>query len=163
MKVLLINPSNKHEIIGNNPSIIEQERGLNPPLGLLYIATYIKENSDHDIEILDMLADNISYEQLSELVLKKNPDIVGITTVTLMLLDVIKVIDAVKSADQKTNIVLGGPHVNLYPDESINLNGVDYLVLGEGEEPFKDLVDNISNKDKLSTLKDDGRFTETRE
>ena len=39
MKILLINPPRWNELVGKNPSIIEEHRGFNPPLGLLYIAS----------------------------------------------------------------------------------------------------------------------------
>ena len=38
MRILLINPPRENELLGNNPAIIDEERGYNPPLGLLYLA-----------------------------------------------------------------------------------------------------------------------------
>ena len=52
MKVLLIQPPTKHMILGNNPEIIDEERGYNPPLGILYVAGFLEANTDHEVEIL---------------------------------------------------------------------------------------------------------------
>ena len=49
MKVLLINPPSENEIIGNNPPIIEEERGYNPTLGLLYIAGYLEKFTEYSV------------------------------------------------------------------------------------------------------------------
>ena len=56
MKILLINPPSENELLGNNPSIIEEERGYNPPLGILYIAGYLKKHTDFDVEVMDAQA-----------------------------------------------------------------------------------------------------------
>lgn len=152
MKVLLINPPRANEIIGNNPVIIEEERGFNPPLGLLYLAAYLEAHSDHDIKVIDSQVERLTYDQLAERVKTQAPDVVGLTTMTLTLLDVMKTAETVKRVSPSTKVVLGGPHVHLYPDESIRLKNADFLVLGEGEEAFKDLLDSIDDKDRLSRV-----------
>jgi len=152
MKVLLINPPRKNEIIGNNPTIIEEERGYNPPLGLLYIAGYLEKYSDHQIKIIDAQVEELNYQALEEQVDLFKPDIVGLTAMTMTLLDVIKTVEIVKKVKPDAKIVLGGPHVHLYPNESINLSNIDFLVLGEGEKTFKLLLDNISNFFELEKI-----------
>ena len=72
MKVLLINPPSDNLIVADNPSFLDEKRGLNPPLGLLYIAAYMKENSSYEVEVLDMPAENVGYRELPELIRKKS-------------------------------------------------------------------------------------------
>lgn len=64
MKILLINPPSENELLGNNPSIIGEERGYNPPLGILYIAGYLEKYTDYDVEVLDTQAEEIGYDRL---------------------------------------------------------------------------------------------------
>ena len=166
MKVLLINPPRENEIIGNNPSIIEEERGVNPPLGLLYIAAYLNKYSKHNVSIIDAQAENLDYKALSSRVSFLKPDIVGITAMTLTMMDVLKTIDIVKKTDSGIKTVLGGPHVNLFPEETINLDNVDFLVLGEGEETFKELLDSFDDKTLLEKIpglvfKDNNKLIQT--
>ena len=99
-------------MIGNNPSIIEEERGFNPPLGLLYIAAYVQENSTHPIRIIDAQVEGFDYETLKREIEKDLPEVVGITAMTMTLVDVIKTSEIVKSIDPSIKVVLGGPHVN---------------------------------------------------
>jgi len=153
MKVLLINPPRENEIIGNNPSIIEEERGVNPPLGLLYIAGYLEKYTHHAVEIIDAQVEKLDYGILERRIQLINPDVVGLTAMTMTMIDVIKVVNIVKKIKSDAKVVLGGPHVHLFPDETINLKGIDFLVLGEGEVTFKELLDNVDDKSKLQEIK----------
>lgn len=166
MKILLINPPSENELVGNNPSIIEEERGYNPPLGILYIASYMEKYTNFDVEVLDSQAEEIGYDRLKDVISAKLPDIVGITAMTFTLIDVIQVINLVKSIHPNIKVVLGGPHVHIYPEETIKLPGVDFLVLGEGEIAFKELVENINDTTQLRNIpglvfKEDGKIVNT--
>jgi anaerobic magnesium-protoporphyrin IX monomethyl ester cyclase len=122
MKVLLVNPPRMNEIIGNNPSIIEEERGHNPPLGLLYIAAFLERHTRHDISIIDSQVDELDYNSLKTKIASIRPDVVGITAMTMTIIDVIKTANIVKEIDSAIKVVLGGPHVNLFPEETIKLS-----------------------------------------
>ena len=152
MKVLLINPPREDEIIGNNPAIIEKERGFNPPLGLLYVAAYLEKYSNHHVNVLDCQVDRLNYPALKSKIDEINPDVIGLTTMTMTLIDVMKTVNLVKDKNKNIKVVLGGPHVYLFPQETASLANVDYVVLGEGEKIFKQLLDNIDNKAKLMRI-----------
>jgi len=152
MNILLINPPRENEIIGNNPSIIEEERGSNPPLGLLYVAGYLERNSDHCVSVIDAQVEKLDYHILPSRIGTFKPDVVGITAMTMTLIDVMKTTELVKGIDKNIKIVLGGPHVHLYPEETIQLEHVDYLVLGEGEAAFKELLDHIEDSSQLEKI-----------
>jgi len=152
LKALLINPPRSCEIIGNNPAIIEEKRGHNPPLGILYVAAYLRENSEHEVAVIDAQVEELTYEEVAERARSEKPDVIGITTMTLTLLDVLHTIDSTRRACPAASIVLGGPHVHLFPNESIKLPGVDVLVLGEGEETFKELLDHFGKKSQLRDI-----------
>ena len=141
MRVLLINPSRFNEILADNPAFIDEERGFNPPLGLLYLAGYLKKKSNHQVFGLDAQVEGLDYnEQFKQRIEEVNPDLVGITTMTFTLIDVLKTIKLVKEAAKNLNkkiiIVLGGPHVHIFPEETVNLEDVDFVIKGEGEVPF---------------------------
>ena len=137
MNVLLINPPLKNKVTGNLPVLVEEERGFSPPLGLLYIAGYLEENSNHNIMVIDSQVEKLDYDSLRARISSANPDVVGLTTMTLTLIDVIKTINIVKELDKNTKIVLGGPHVHLFPNETIKLQNVDYLVLWRRRRGFQ--------------------------
>lgn len=153
MKVLLVNPPSDNELMGNNPPIIEEERGYNPPLGLLYLAAHLEWYSDHQVAVIDAQVEELDYPALKAAIAAHQPEVVGITAMTFTLIDVIKTARLVKEIDEDIPVVLGGPHVHLYPQETVAIPQVDYLVLGEGEIPFHQLIDNLGRMDRLEEIR----------
>jgi len=157
MRTLLINPPRHNEIVADNPAFIDEERGFNPPLGLLYLAGYIKKMGGHQVFCLDAQVEELDYNASFERRIEKiNPDLVGITAMTFTLIDVIKTIRVVKKAEEKLGrkiyVVLGGPHVHLFPEETVNLDGVDFVIKGEGEIPLYSLLGALEKKMDLSSI-----------
>ncbi len=154
MKILFLNPPILNTIRSCMPLSLEQGLDFLPPLGLMYLAGYLEQFSEHKIEILDCPVEGInSYSQLKDKIREKNPEIVGITAMSFTIVDVIKSAKIIKEVNRQTKIVLGGPHVNIFPQETMKIKEVDFLVLGEGEKPFKDLLDNINNIQGLYKIK----------
>ena len=89
MKVLLINTPNNHLITTNIPEYVQDSTGCLPPLGLLYIACEILENTQHSVDIHDALLNKSTYSQIANESLKY--DVIGITCMTFFLMDVIEV------------------------------------------------------------------------
>jgi len=139
LKVLLVNPPAKYTILGNNPAIIDEGRGLNPPIGLLYAAAGVR---GHDLSVLD--AQDMDYVELRSRLAAAAPAVVGITTMTFTLVDVAETVRAAREVCPGCRVVLGGIHTHLYPRESLDLPGVDYLLVGEGERSFPLLLDAIA-------------------
>ena len=153
MKVLLINPTSYFEVIGNNPSALESSRGYSPPLGLLLLAGYLRDHTNHSVKIIDAQASELTWQQIGDHIEKFKPDVVGLTVMTQTLIDSMRVVEIVKARSSSSKIVLGGPHVHLFPNETIELPGVDYLILGEGEIPFSALLNGLESKSSLESIK----------
>jgi radical SAM superfamily enzyme YgiQ (UPF0313 family) len=132
-------------ITTNAPQFAEDD-GYYPPLGLLYIASYLEKYSSHSIEVLDAIVEKItSYEVLEEYVRQKNPDVVGIQMMTFTARDALLTARTVKKIDKNIPVIVGGPHPNIYMNETIVFDEVDIIVLGEGEKVFTDLVNRLSS------------------
>ena len=144
MKVLLIRPPHHHMITTNVPESVDTETGMYPPLGLLYVAAGVRSWTDAQVELLDAPALHLDQKGITERITQARPDIVGIQTMTFTLIDAIATVRTSKSAYPSAHISLGGPHVNLYPEETLSIEGVDSLVLGEGERPFADMVNALT-------------------
>ena len=155
MNILLINPPRHNELIGKNPAIVEKHRGFNPPLGILSLAGYLLDHSSYCVEVFDAQPGNLSYPALENLLSKREkiPDVIGITAMTFTLIDVAKMIASVKKVFPNSIVVLGGPHTHIFPTETIKNENVDYLVQGEGEIVFKELLDNLNNPEGLKAIK----------
>lgn len=111
------------------------------PLGLMYIASYLRSKEKNvEINILDGRCKDISQEKLIRFILNYSPDFLGITCMHAEKDEMHALIKAVKNKLPKFTIVLGGPYAsadyrNVAKDENI-----DFVVVGEGEETFYDLV-----------------------
>lgn len=152
MRIVLIAPPRKNIVTAAIPENIDEERGFIPPLGLLYIASYVKANSSHEITVIDSEVEGLSYAGLQDRIKALNPDVVGIQVLTFTLIDALKTASIVKDYSKDVPVVFGGPHVTIYPEETLAHGDVDYIVRGEGEISFKKLVDSLGNEVALETI-----------
>ncbi len=133
MRITLVNPPNEQLLLTNVPRFAEEERGYNPPLGLLYLAAVLERGPGNEVFVIDALVEELTYEALAARLLAQRPDVVGVSTLTFTLPDVLHTVRVVREAVPGAMVVLGGPHVHLYPRETLALPGVDAVLTGEAE------------------------------
>jgi radical SAM superfamily enzyme YgiQ (UPF0313 family) len=120
------------------------------PIGLIYIGSMLKHHN-HEVKILDRNL-NPSDNYLMML-LKKGYDFVGVGTFTgPMLFDAIHVSKITKE-NSNSIVVWGGFHPTIVPEQTLKNEYVDYIVRGEGEEVFLQMVELNDKKKKFSKLK----------
>lgn len=154
MKILLINPPYTGNINTWTPDSTNQAIGKQPPLGIAYLASALRENG-YPVEILDINALDLSREEVSRKILKIRPDIAGITVMTLLSQNAIKVARLIKEIDKNIKVVVGGPHLSIFPKETLSFDCIDYGIYGEGEGAFSELVKKIDSNspcDKVGGL-----------
>ncbi len=139
MRVLLIRPPARHTVESEVPEAVEAENLSYPPLALLSLAAFLRDQSHHVCDILDAQLDHLSNEEMEAQIRDFAPDVVGITCFTVQLVDVMHSIRAARRAGVEY-VVLGGPHINDFPKESLALEGVDAVVKGEGQQPLLELL-----------------------
>jgi anaerobic magnesium-protoporphyrin IX monomethyl ester cyclase len=85
---------------------------------------------------------------------RKKPDVIGFSCYIWNIEETIKVIKMLKKINPELVIILGGPEVTYDVHEWLErIPEVDYIVVGEGEETFKDLLTAIrdnESKDDIS-------------
>ena len=142
----MINPPSEHMITTNIPSVIDEERGYNPPLGLLYVAGYAKAKTQHEILVLDCQVEEISQEEIEGRIREIQPDVVGIQALTFTIIDARMVAQSVKKALPNCKVVMGGPHVHIFARETLSIPEVDFAIKGEGELAFSQLLGALEGK-----------------
>lgn len=140
MKLLLIYPPNLNAVTDGLPKILEEGLGFTPPIGLLYIAAAVKQRTQWDVEFMDCAAERLNYEKIRERIGVSNPDAVGITVTNIQLLDCVEVAKIAKQVCPSAKVIFGGPHVHLYPEETIAFDFVDFVFIGEAEWAVTDLL-----------------------
>jgi anaerobic magnesium-protoporphyrin IX monomethyl ester cyclase len=147
MRILLINPPVDNVITSAYPKCFHHLRGVQPPLGLLYLASYLnKINSALNIKVFDACAEYYSLQNLKELICDFKPDVVGVQIFSFTLIDSLDVLKTIKENYPEIYTVAGGPHVTLFPEETMSFSFVDFAVIGEGEIPFSQLVQSIAGE-----------------
>ncbi len=139
MRVLLAVPP--------TPSILKRILGTGaPPLGIGYLAAYIRE-AGHDVILIDGFEENLSKQDLINRIKRFSPDVVGISTLTANLYRGYEMAKVIKEIDDKIKIVMGGPHVSFTPEESLReCPYVDVIVRGEGEITLSELLKELEKK-----------------
>lgn len=141
--------------------------GVIPPLGLAYLAS-VAEQDSHHVRILDTIVEGYNFrylengfiriglenDSIQKEIERSHPDIVGITCpYTLMNKEMRVVASLVKNVHPDVPVVVGGAHPSSMPDSVIQDPNVDFVVAGEGEATFRELITRIEKGASISDLK----------
>ena len=137
MNVLLVNPP----FVLSKDSPYSTTGAVLPPLGLLYLAAYLRERQQGvEVAVLDSPATSLDMDGFARELGKHRPDIVGITVYTTTFVAAMEAARKVKEAFPAALVVVGGPHASVRPEECLESPHVDVAVLGEGEETLRRIV-----------------------
>jgi len=145
MKILLVSPP--------TDSAIKRVVGTTgPPLSLAYLASMVRD--EHDVIIVDSIAEELTFDDVKERIKKFDPDVVGITATTSMIPDAYKVAKIAKEINENVKVIIGGPHVTFLPDRTMEeCKSIDFIVRGEGEITFKELIRAIEEGRDFKAIK----------
>lgn len=118
-------------------------------LALLSLGSYIRAHSALKVYLINMVKDRIAEDSLIEKISKNPPAVVGIPLYSYNLSISYKIIKRIKQIFPETHICVGGPHVSIFPKETILLKHIDSIVIGDGEVPFLEICQQVINNGKL--------------
>lgn len=125
------------------------QKKLYMPLGLLQISSEIHKN--YKVKIIDQRIDqNWKKHLLKEL--NQNPICVGITTTTGKQIKNALEISKFTKETSSIPVVWGGVHPTLEPYSTIKNNHVDFVIEGEGEITFRELLDALDKNKPLKNI-----------
>ena len=144
--ILLINP----------PSSISERYGKEDmgevggdliPLGMASLAAYIREKG-FGVGALDCPTLRIDNERVYQIILEKNPDIIGFSTTTYSLSRATELAKKIREKLPNKLTIIGGSHANVAGIETANDYDVfDIIAYGlDGEYIAHDIVKNFSEK-----------------
>jgi anaerobic magnesium-protoporphyrin IX monomethyl ester cyclase len=142
MDVTLINPPEKLRVWAGIPKAHAHGVYCFPPLGLMYIQAAVEKRSHYKAEIVDPVIDDLDYPDFEQMLRRYPLDLVGISAYTHSLPDVQMTVNLVRKINPNAKIVLGGPHTTMFPEYAIQLQGIDAITTGDGEDAFLDMVKN---------------------
>lgn len=144
MKILLIHPA--WSSVYGKYKYAARLGNLYPPLGLCYIASYLKYYfKEGQIKILDAEIEKLSvFDQLNQIKIFQ-PDFIGITA-TSPIFNIAKSFAEQIKLIMDVPICLGGSHATVMPDKVLNSTpAIDFCIVGEGERTLFALVNTLSN------------------
>lgn len=145
MKIVLINPPPYRHVE-------EYDLPTWQHLGLGRISSYNKQFG-HTIQIIDAKLQRMSLEDVIATVRSEMPDVVGLTAMTPDIYNAYSIAAKMKLIDDSIVTVLGGCHATVLPKETMQEEpALDFLVFGEGERAFHELLDAISSGSKAESL-----------
>jgi anaerobic magnesium-protoporphyrin IX monomethyl ester cyclase len=136
-----------------------------PPLGLLYLSAYLENNG---IENLVFDTTFSSRDKLYETILASSPAVIGIYVNLMTKINVLEIIQFVKTRCPLARIVLGGPEIR-YSAENFLSHGADVVVIGEGEQSMLEVTQRFLGNERLHPelkgimFKEGGTYVQTPE
>lgn len=135
----------KERIFLVKPPLAHISSAVAPPLGLLYLTSYIRDKFGdyYDIKLVDMRISITNINRLSNIIKKYKPGVVGISACSEDDRKLHEIASTVKRLDSSIFIVAGGPHATMYHKDILRDKNIDISVIGEGEITFYEILRNI--------------------
>lgn len=159
MKILILNPPAENTVIEypdeKGKAYIESDDfGGFPPLGALYVISYLEKHTfGHELYFKDCVVEKISHKKLEKVVEKIQPDVVGITSFTISLVDICMAARSIRKIVPHVHLCLGGHHPIAFPFQAAKLKEFDSIIVGEGEIAFTQLINALEKKEDITKIR----------
>ena len=152
MKALLINPYVPLEVVYG--SAIKNLGAILPPLGIFYLAAYLKQQQKHDVALLDANALQMQPEAVLAYLAGKNFGCVGFTATTLAYPYAVECVQRIKAQFPAMTVVIGGSHAQSDAEGILTKTPglFDFVCYGEGEFAYEALLDYLDHAIEQSAL-----------
>ncbi len=123
-------------------------------IGVTCLATFVNERTSHQANIIDYTFRKKNWaDHLEQKLRDFKPDVIGITTTSLFMRYVRMTIKEIRARySVKVPIILGGYHTTLEPDSAIAEEGVDGIILGDGEYTVAEYLDALAAGRSLDSI-----------
>ncbi len=104
-----------------------------PPMHLLYLAAALRQQG-YEVDVVDANAARMSGQEVARRVRQFEPSLVGISLYSDILRQVRDLAGRIRNEVPGARLVLGGPHVNAVPVQTLEqFDQVDFALTGEAE------------------------------
>ena len=125
---------------------------VSPPLGIMYLASYIRSKFNVSIRLINQKLENCSNDSIIKTAKDYDADIIGLSVMSTGAHSLPYLTQNIKTALPESLIVLGGPHVSSFKSLSMEGNSADVAVPGEGENSFESIITSYLNKHPYSDI-----------
>ncbi len=110
-----------------------------PSIGVAYIASTIRA-AGHDVRIIDAYAGGFDNDEIVAMLRGNPPDVLGVSVLSSSAGVVQDMIPHARRAVPGLKVVMGNLHASLYAEELFKNGTADFVVHGEGEYTFPELL-----------------------
>ena len=140
MKILIVYPYSQEDRLSE-----EDIRVV--PIGVYYVGAMLRENH-YDVEILNWYAIDKTPEKIKETLIEKSADVIGFPILHANRWGGIEIARIAKQVNPEVKIVFGGIGATLLWDHFLkHFKEIDFVVIGEGEYSFLNLIKCIETED----------------
>jgi len=137
-------------LLANMPINFNSRENLEPPLGICYMASVLKDIDGVNIVLKDYEIEHFSEESVMKMIKELNIDVIGVSFRTASYRSAKKFVLAAKSSGRDLFIGGGGHHATAFAEETLMDLGCDAVIRGEGEYAMRDLVLSLMEKTGLN-------------
>lgn len=102
-------------------------------------------NNNHEIKVKEYTINQYAEEIIGD-IYEEQADVIGFSCYIWNIEHMMQVINDLKAVSPKLQIIVGGPEVSYHPEQILTENpNIDYVMCGEGEETFRQFLDNYNN------------------
>ena len=131
------------------PYISERYRGIQYPTGLYKIATFCK--NDYKVIVLDQRIHPNTVPTISKII-EDNDNVLCLGLSVMTGDQITSAINISKEMHEQVKIVWGGMHPSILPGQVIEKDFVDFVIIGEGEEAFLNLLKYLDKQNVNKNL-----------
>ncbi len=154
-RILLINPPHTGRMVfpSINDRIAFRMHDFAPPLGLLYLKSYLEKYNRASVEFFNFQTPaHPTIQQFIGCLSRFQPDIAAISVISFFWYGACLVTETIRKHRPDTVIVGGGPHMWTYPEETLERGRFDITVQGQGEKPLAEIVERIAQSGSLDNI-----------
>lgn len=135
MKVLLACPNDSPLTAS-----FSEKGGISIPLGLAYMGAFVRDLPGIKLAGFDNNLLKLPPQAYRKIIEQEAPDVVAISIMTATVYTTWEMARLVKEIVPRAIVVVGGVHCSALPEETMQEPAIDYGIVGEGEEPFRELL-----------------------
>ena len=135
------------------PRVATAGQYYNFPLGLAYVASYMKEKGFNVFCLNTCLYDDSLEQLLADSIVDKKIDVLCTGSMSYYWNEVNKVLEVAKKVKPEIVTVVGGAIITSEPKLALENMPIDFGVIGEGEETMADLADALCRERDVTSVK----------
>lgn len=139
------------------PDVVPQFNAKTWRAPSLAMSTIAGNLEGHEVYIADLVLKRANLRKaINDIIIKYRPELIGLSAMSFQFKTAMAVARFIRGIDGNIKIAIGGYHVTLMYEEICNCEEgavFDYLIRGEGDIAFRELVDAIMGRRDLDQVK----------